>query len=132
MRRRFTSTRKSFFLYHSETTLGWRVIRMVEFARGDREVARGNWRPVDDPVTGQQIGFQVLSASTARGDHDVPSMHTAAAITAREMVMNCERSRTFGLSEDQRAELRFPEDRIERVQMKIRAWGEGRLVAAQA
>jgi len=118
------STRKQFFVYHSENVLGWRMIRMTDMARGDAQVMAGNWRRVYETLTGMLIGFQVVQASTARGEYDMPSIPTPAAMSAREMELNCARSRTAGLSEDQRAELRFPEDKIERVQAKVRVYAQ--------
>jgi hypothetical protein len=117
------SSRKKYFLYPAETTLGWRVVRMVSLDQGLKKEAEGCWRRVLDPITLGLIGFQLVAAKAERVDRDVPSIHSAAAITAREMELNVSRSRTAGLNEearDERVAAGFaPEDAAERVQCKV-------------
>lgn len=110
-------------LYPAETVLGWRIIRRVSLDKGLEHEQRGVWRRVLDPVTLELIGFQMIAAKVERGDRDLPTTRSCAAIPAREMELNAQRSRTAGMSEDRRQERaaagRRPEDAIERVQCKV-------------
>jgi hypothetical protein len=130
---RDTNQNQRLLLYFPNTTLGWRVIRTIERREGQRGVERGAFRELIDDNTGNLIGFQLISSSEQRGDLDFPSLPSSAAISTREMRVNaglCGRSRTAGLTEEQRLELaaardpetgeyRTPEDEIERIQRKV-------------
>lgn len=124
------STPRHVALFPAETSLGWRVIKRVPLALGLRKEAQGKWRRVLDETTRSLIGFQIISTSVERGDRDVPSIHSSAAISRAEMEINAmsqvfadARSRTAGMSEDHRKEREaiggLAEDRAERVQCKV-------------
>src|SRR5579872_3073882 len=92
------SARKMFMVFHTETTLGWRVIRMVNLAKGRAKVRAGEWRETLDPNTGELIGFQPITSEELRGDRDLPSLASAASISVSEMQANAGemgRSRTW-------------------------------------
>ena len=120
------ASRKRFYLYGARTTLGWRVVRMVSQEKGYAMEARGVWRRVHESGSGQLIGFQLMSTELTRGDEDILSVHSAAAISRSEMgvvagtAFHDGTSRTYRLDEPRRIERmlrgRPPEDRIERVQ----------------
>lgn len=116
-------SRKTMYLFPAETTLGWRIIRMVSMKQGLEQERSGAWRRVLEGITGELIGFQLMAAKPERVDKDLPSLRSSASITSSEMVLNCGRSRTAGLCEDKRMERvaqgRMPEDQIERVQRKV-------------
>lgn len=125
--------RKMFMLYHSETVLGWRVIRMVNLEKGRAKVAAGEWRAIHDEFTGELIGFQPIAGEEQRGDRDMPSQYSPATISAAEMQANAGelgRSRTAGLAELDRigrrdrltGHLLPAEDFIERAVAKIRVF----------
>lgn len=120
-------------LYGAHTTLGWRIVRSIQFEEGERRVACGAFRRVHDSVTGKLLGYQVVGTAEARGDRDLPSMASPAAISAREMQANAGelgRSRTRGLAEEDRLSRRdqkngrlLPaEDFVERTVAKIRVF----------
>jgi hypothetical protein len=109
-------------LYGANTTLGWRILRTIYPREGERGVERGTMREVYDEITGHLLGYQVLGAGELRGDQDLPSLTSTAAISQREMQINAGelgRSHTAGLREQDRIERRVPEDRVERVQRKV-------------
>ena len=114
---------KKVCLFPANTTLGWRVIRMVTVEQGEMHEARANWRRVYDSITGELIGFQLIAPEASRYDKDLPSMPSSASISKSEMQINAEStSLTAGLAEDMRLELKVPEDHTERVQAKVRVW----------
>jgi hypothetical protein len=118
-------TRKRFYLYPSETSLGWRMIRMVSAVEGDSKVNAGEWRRVLDPISHLHIGYQLCAPEMSRGDYEMPSMFSPAAISAAEMQVNAGLhggSRTAHLSEDRRLERRVVEDRVERTRAKVLVW----------
>lgn len=112
-------------LYGANTTLGWRILRTIYPREGERGVERGTMREVHDSITGHLLGYQVLGANEQRGDQDLASQPSTAAISRSEMEINAfarfedGKSHTAGLSEDRRAARRVPEDRVERVQQKV-------------
>jgi hypothetical protein len=120
--------RKSFHVYHSETVLGWRIIRKISFDAGESKVAQGVWRRVNDEL-GNHIGYQILSAAAHRVDLDLPSRPQPVSITAAQSELNAYTvftdgsSRTAGMTEERRMERAArgldPEDEVERLQMKI-------------
>jgi len=111
------------YLFPSNTTLGWRVIRMVSMAEAEKREALGAYRRVYDGVSGDLVGFQLISPDASRVDRDLPSMHSSASISTSEMKLNAEaKSFTAGMPEDLRLERRIPEDRVERVQRKVAVW----------
>ena len=113
-------------LFGATTTLGWRVVRMVSFAEGEKRAGRGSVRRVYDEVTNEHIGYQLVSSHEQRGDRDLRSQPSTASISMREMQLNAERSRTVGLTEERRMERvalgLAPEDLVERVQCKVRVF----------
>lgn len=112
-------------VYGANTTLGWRVIRTISFEKGERGIEQGKFRRVNDEITGKHLGYQFISSAEQHGDKDLPSLPSAATISQREMQINAGeigRSRTAGLREQDRELLRVPEDRVERVQAKIRVY----------
>lgn len=121
-------------VYPPETTLGWRVIRMVSPTKAAEKLARGEWREVRDEH-GAFIGCQIL-ASCAK-EKDLPSRASASAITVRESELNAGlggASRTIGLPEEKRIARSNPfghplppEDAIERAIAKVREYGNRRL-----
>jgi hypothetical protein len=122
-------------IFHTETTLGWRVIRMCNLAKGQQKVACGEWREVHDPNTGELIGFQPVTPAEARGDRDLPSLASCASISMREMQANAGelgRSRTAGMLEEDRVSRRDPrngtllpaEDFVERTRAKVRVFAQ--------
>lgn len=117
------NSRKKYFLYPAETSLGWRVVRMVSLEQGLRKEADGCWRRVLDETTRNLIGFQLIAIRSERGDRDLPTMRSSAAISKSDMELNVARSRTAGMDEEHRLEReaagRLPEDRVERVQCKV-------------
>lgn len=118
--------RSKLLLYGANTTLGWRILRTIYPREGERGVERGTMRMVYDEINGHLLGYQVLGASEQRGDQDLPSMPSAASISFNEMQINAGtafekgKSQTAGLPEHRRAERHIPEDRVERVQQKVR------------
>jgi hypothetical protein len=117
-------TRQSgkYLLYGANTTLGWRVVRTISFEEGERREAAGSLRRVNDSISGNHIGYQIVPTSERRGDRDLPSLSSTASISQREMEINAGEgghSRTAGMTEERRLEQRVPEDRIERVQAKV-------------
>jgi hypothetical protein len=125
---------KRVYLFPANTTLGWRVIRMVTMEQALKHEAKGKWRRVYDANTNALIGFQLIAAEASRVDRDLPSMPSSASITGpsrkdtpqkvSEMEINADwvKSRTAGLPEDLRLEMHLPEDRVERVQQKVAVW----------
>jgi hypothetical protein len=119
----YATTNKDLHLYSAETVLGWRVVRRVSLAQGLKKEEAGVWRRVLEAGTGQLMGFQMVGSNAARVDRDIPTIHSSAAITAREMGLNVEHSRTMGMDEERRDERvaagLAPEDAAERVQCKV-------------
>jgi hypothetical protein len=121
----------SLYLYHQNTTLGWRILRRVRFADGEKKVAQGTMRRVLDAI-GNHIGYQFVGPGESRGDVEIPSQRSSASISRSEMEINAaqvfekDRSRTLGLPDrvrDERAAKgRVSEDRAERVQRKVQVF----------
>ncbi|MFZ0663466.1 MAG: hypothetical protein WAM66_12290 [Acidobacteriaceae bacterium] len=116
----------TFFLYHTDTTLGWRILRHVAYREGEKKVARGLMRRVLD-AAGNHIGYQPVTSAAARMDLDVPSQPSPASISAGEMRINAEEeSATAGMAGHRRDERmaagRAPEDRVERVIRKVQVY----------
>jgi hypothetical protein len=129
-RLRASNEAHSLNLYPADVTLGWRVIRRVSQARGERKLALGEWREVHDEY-GNLQGYQVLA--TFKTDLDLPSGASSTSITVSECELNAGlrgKSRTYGLDEDERLSRRNqqtgkalpPEDAIERARAKVREW----------
>lgn len=78
------------FLLHGRSSCGAsRVERMVTREEGERNVLLGKWHRKHDSYSGELIGYQVgLSVADERGDYELPSVVTTAAISAREMEVN--------------------------------------------
>lgn len=120
----------NYLLFAAETTLGWRVVRRVSGAQGEEMLARGQWRDVYD-ASGNHIGYQVIASY--KTDLEILSGSSSCSITAREIELNAGlrgRSRTAGMSEEQRISRRAPrtgsplppEDAIERAIAKVKEW----------
>lgn len=114
------------WLYHTDTTLGWRKLHRVHFRYGEKKVARGLMRRVNDEM-GNHIGYQPLALPASCGDRDLRTQPSAASISLREMKINAEaRSRTAGLPAHRRDERVAagcaPEDHVERVQRKVQVF----------
>lgn len=105
---------------------GFRVIRMETSENAERLVLREVLRPVFDQVTGALLGYRVDGAEAQKVDADVKSIRSTITISPAEMELNCQRSRTYGLREEQRREREAnglePEDRVERVRAKVRVY----------
>ncbi|MDR3741613.1 MAG: hypothetical protein P4L40_21550 [Terracidiphilus sp.] len=105
---------------------GFRVLTRASMEMGEQHERLGIWRREYDPTTGEWIGWRVLGEEARKVDSDLCTMHSTAAISANEMQTNAERSATYGLREEQRLERmasgRQPEDRVERVQAKVRVY----------
>lgn len=119
-------SRPVLYLFHSRTTLGWRVVRPIRFEQGERKVTCGSMRRVNDGA-GNHIGYQILEAPAERGDKDITSQPSAVAISVSEMQVNAEcTSRTEGMAEPRRLErlarIGEAEDLVERVQMKVKVY----------
>lgn len=123
--------RKHFHLYHSQTTLGWRVIQKTSFEKGESKVAAGVWRRVVDEL-GVHVGYQILSSAAHRVDLDLASRPQPVSITMRQMEINAlqgfadGKSRTVDLTEEQRMERTArgldPEDETERITRKVQVF----------
>lgn len=129
--RRAQSSERCISVYPADTTLGWRVIKMVSAQLAMAKLALGVWREVHDEH-GSFQGCQVLA--TVKSDSELPSGASSTSITVNECELNAGlggKSRTAGLSEDKRIS-RFrtdgkalpPEDAIERAEAKVREWTE--------
>ena len=127
---RGTFNSNNFDLYPSNTSLGWRVVRKVTYAKGMEKCALGLWRKVYDEQH-NHVGFQIGAYDDC--SNVVGSRPTPTAIARFEMEINAlSKSRTAHLCEDQRVSRSNrqtgkalpPEDRAERVQAKVRVWPE--------
>ncbi|HEX5236141.1 MAG TPA: hypothetical protein VFW25_12520 [Silvibacterium sp.] len=129
---------RQLWMYHTDTTLGWRRLSRVSVRVGERKVAAGVWRQVIDEL-GNHIGYQPVAAAAQRVDMDLPSQVQPVSIDAAQMEINAGvvfalgASRTAGKTEEQRLERtavgREPEDAIERTQRKVQVFG--RITAAK-
>src|SRR6185312_17459774 len=111
------------YLFHTDTALGWRRLHVVHPRQGEKKVARGLWRRVQDEA-GNHIGYQPLAVPATRGDLDIPSRPSSAAISLREMKINAEGYSVTARMPDHRRDERIvagrdPEDLAERVQRKV-------------
>lgn len=123
-------------VFPAETSLGWRVIRVVSVMVAAEKLARGEWRQVYDEF-GNFVGCQVLASF--QSDLELPSGATATSITALESQLNAGcfgRSRTVRMSEEDRISRHSrngkalpPEDAIERAIAKLMEFGKRRLLA---
>jgi hypothetical protein len=130
--RRSQSSERSIAVYPADTSLGWRVIRMVSPNVALGKLALGVWREVFDEHR-NFVGCQVLQ--TVKTDSELPSGASSTSITVNECELNAGlggKSRTAGMPEDKRLS-RFrttangilplpPEDAIERAQAKVKEW----------
>jgi hypothetical protein len=135
-RRRSPSSQRwrdnQFFLFDGNIALGWRVTRRVSHQDGERMVATGHARPVNDH-NGVHIGYQMQQPAPVK--NGVPAKPTPALLSAKEMDLIAGQafaggqSRTFGRSEVMRltrtnpwtGKLLPPEDEVERALAKLRA-----------
>jgi hypothetical protein len=119
-----TAKRDAVKVYAAEG--GDRIIRRTDLATAELHEAMGSWRREYDTASGFLKGFRVIGVELRREDSDLCTMHSTAAISANEMQVNVERSRTHGMRELQRLERakagRLPEDQVERVQAKVRVY----------
>jgi hypothetical protein len=118
-------SRKTLMLYGANTTLGWRVVRMISPEEGERREATGSYRRVYDGMTNALLGFQIVGVEIQRGDEDLPTRRSSHSISSGENRTNAGldgKSHTFGLAEDLRLERKVPEDHVERVQEKVRVY----------
>lgn len=117
-------------VYSADTSLGWSVARWASIAKGDEMALAGKWRAERDGF-GALIGYRIIASH--QRDEEIPSKPSSAGIVRREMEINAGLrgvSRTAGMSEDKRLgrkNLRSgkaePEDAVERVQAKVRVYG---------
>jgi hypothetical protein len=114
------------YLFRAKSVSLEDVIRKITLTEGEKQEASGSVRRVFDSATRELRGFQLVSAEAARMDQDLRSIKTTASISSREMQLNMEYSRTFGLAEERREERIAnglpPEDEAERTQAKIRVY----------
>lgn len=107
-----------------------RVIRRAPWDVAERMERLGIWRREYDCCTGAVACYRLCAPEEGRGDADVLSQCSPTAISAPEMELNCSRSQTRGLTEVRRLERaqcgKAPEDRVERVQAKVRVWAQVR------
>jgi hypothetical protein len=129
---RDTMSNQQLFLYGVNISLGWRIVRTIHRLEGERGVSSGKFREVHEEVTGKLLGYQIIGTVEQRGDQDIPSLASSAAISPREMDANAGllgRSKTEGRSEDARirrdphtSHLLPMEDFIERAAAKVRVF----------
>jgi hypothetical protein len=102
------------------------VICRVSLERAERLETRGVYRREYCPSTGVLLGFRVVGYEARKIDSDLKSMPSTASISSSEMNLNVERSRTYGMREEERLSRiksgRDPEDKVERVQAKVRVY----------
>lgn len=111
------------FMLYAESGGQCRVVRMLTREDGELMVLGGKARRRYDDYSGELIGYTLgLAGRNERGDYDVRSLASSASISAREMDENLMPSRTRGMSEDRRMLEKQPEDRVERVQAKVRVY----------
>lgn len=107
---------------------GDRIIRRTDRETAEIFEAMGVWRPEYCTETGALKGYRLVGAEARRGDADVRTMKSTTGISAAEMQLNVARSRTARLREMERLTLqkdgKQPEDRVERVQAKVRVWAQ--------
>jgi hypothetical protein len=105
---------------------GRKVIDRATLSQAEMFERREIWRREYDTVSGSMIGFRVVGVEVNKKDGDLRTMQSSATITAAEMDLNLERSRTHGLREpDREARIKYgldPEDRVERVKAKVRVF----------
>ncbi len=105
---------------------GDRIIARTDLRTAELHEKAGAWRREFDSQTGALKGFRIVGVEMRRVDMDLPSMRTSAAISREEMELNLAHSHTKGLREADRLALevnhRAPEDRVERVQAKVRVY----------
>lgn len=105
---------------------GFQALTRASLEVGTQHEQLGIWRREYDPTTGEHIGFRVIGEESRKVDGDLQSTRSAATITAHEMELNVERSKTFGMREEDRlARVKrglMPEDKAERVKAKVRVY----------
>lgn len=105
---------------------GFQVLTRASVEMGEQHERLGVWRREYDPTTGEWIGYRVIGKEARKVDSDLQTMHSTPSISASEMQINVARSRTAGLTEPHRLERavagRLPEDKVERVQAKVRVY----------
>jgi hypothetical protein len=114
------SKQRAFKVFPAEG--GFSALTRASLEVGTQHELQGVWRREYDPTTGEHIGFRIVGEEARRVDSDLRSMRSTAAISANEMQLNVQRSRTYGLREEDRlARIKrgqMPEDRVERVKAK--------------
>jgi hypothetical protein len=129
------NTEKRFYVYHPNTSLGWRIVRRVAFAEGEGNVSDGRWRQIFNDA-GLHIGYQPIAESSRQSSTLVASRVDPTSLTARESNINAGtafrggHSRTAHLPERLResrihsltGKVLPAEDAVERVTAKITAY----------
>lgn len=120
-------------IFPPDTTLGWRVVGRVSSAVGDKKVANGEWRRVNNEL-GEHVGYQALA--TFQTDKDLPSTPSSCSITVRQVELIAGtafkhgKSRTLGMPEEKKICRRNPksgralppEDAVELALAKMEQW----------
>jgi hypothetical protein len=105
---------------------GMQVLRSTSIEVAERQELQGYLRREYCPSTGVLLGFRVIGHEARRVDMDLKSTPAPVSITSSEMSLNVERSRTYGMREEERLSRikngRAPEDKIERVKAKVRVY----------
>jgi len=130
-----------YLLFDGNTALGWRVTRRISLDAGERMLASGHARRVNDH-NGVHIGYQLQQPGPVK--NGVPAKPTPALLSAREMDLIAGQafthgaSRTASMTEAQRLtrvhpltnKLLPPEDEVERAVAKLHALTPRHLQAA--
>lgn len=105
---------------------GMQVMCRTSRDRAEQLEALGVYQREYCTATGALLGFRVIGVESRKIDSDLKSMPSTVSISSSEMNLNCERSRTYGMREEQRLGRvksgRPPEDKIERVKAKVRVY----------
>jgi hypothetical protein len=103
-----------------------RIVGWWKPAKAARWEALGLARREYDATTGKLIGYRELSGAELKNESLQPLMEMPALMDADQMELNLGRSATRGLSEQRRVDrvgvTGCLEDRIERVQAKVRVY----------
>jgi hypothetical protein len=105
---------------------GREIIRRTTLEEAETFEKREIWRREYDVRSGALIGFRVDGVDVNKIDGDLRSMASRTTISAHDMELNVQRSRTFGLREEDRLARvkrgQMPEDEVERVKAKVRVY----------
>lgn len=106
--------------------IGRDVIRRTTLAEAEHLEKRQIWERVYNTQNGELRGFRVIGADVNKVDSDLASIASRTTISAHDMELNVQRSRTHGLREEDRlARMKRglqPEDAVERVKAKVRVY----------